>query len=202
MTNTGDRQEAADILAKAKTFIIDGEIDGKTFDLTESIAGRLLFAGAPDVVVIINSRGGVTSAGLDIFDILDTYPGHKTAVVYSSALSCASIILQACDERLCARHAEIKIHDVAMELSLTIARNEHKFAMWTKEREKTQAKIDRIFCERTGLPMKRIRALSEKNKLLAPTEALRYNLIDRILTKADMAKHFRPEVLEKINKAQ
>ena len=180
---------------------LTNDIDGGMFGDTAEIVEELLLAGSPDIVVIISSLGGDSSAALDIYDILDTYPGSKTAVVYSAARSGAAVIFQACDERLCARHADILVHDVAADLILTDAHNPRKLAKWIRERDKTQAKIDRIFCERTSLPMSKIRALTVKNKKITASEALKYNLIDRILTKADMAKHFRPGVLEKISKA-
>jgi ATP-dependent protease ClpP protease subunit len=198
MSSLNDKGEAADILAKAKVFVIDGEINLKTLELTKSIASRLLVAGAPDVAVIIDSKGGGVDAGLDIFDILDTYPGHKTAIVYGRASSIAAVILQACDQRLCAQHATILIHDGHDDISLTIARHPCKFAKWLKNSEKTQTKIYRILSERTGLSINKIRALSERDKHLNPMEALKHKLVDRILTKSDMAKHFRPEVLEKL----
>jgi ATP-dependent protease ClpP protease subunit len=201
MSSLNSRAEAADILAKARMFVIDDEeIGAKTVELTKSIAGRLLIAGAPDVAVIIDSKGGRVDYGLDIFDILDTYPGHKTAIVYGRASSIAAVILQACDQRLCARHASILIHDTREDFSLTTARHPLKFAKWLEEGEKVQAKVYRILSERTGLSINKIRALSERDKSLNPEEALKHRLIDRILTKSDMAKHFRPEVLQKLQK--
>jgi len=200
MSSLNSKEEAADILAKAKVFVIDEEINLKTFELTKSIASRLLIAGAPDVAVIIDSKGGGIDIGLDIFDILDTYPGHKTVIVYCRASSIAAVILQACDQRLCAQHASILVHDLHEDISLTIARHPSKFAKWLKDSEKVQAKIYRILSERTGLSINKIRALSERNKYLNPQEALKHRLIDRILTKSDMAKHFRPEVLQKLQK--
>ena len=200
MSSLNSKEEAADILAKAKVFAIDGEINLKTLELTKSIADRLLVAGAPDVAVIIDSRGGDIDAGLDIFDILDTYPGHKTAIVYVQASSIAAVILQACDQRLCAQHAIILVHDGHEDISLTIARHPRKFAKWLKNSEKVQAKMYRILSERTGLSINKIRALSERDKSLNSVEALKHKLVDRILTKSDMAKHFRPEVLQKLQK--
>lgn len=186
-------EEITESLAKARLVVIEGEVNTKLFDSVKAVIVRLLVAGAPDIAVIIDSKGGELVPGLDIFDILETYPGRKTALVYCLASSAAAIILQSCDERLCARHAEVKIHEMIREISLTVARNARQFSKWLEQAEKRQARMDRIFSERTGLSIEKIHALSKKDRSLTSEEALKYKLVDRILTKTDMAKHFGPK---------
>lgn len=73
----------------------------------------LVTKGSPDLKIIIDSNGGSTSVGLDIYDLIRLYPGKTTGLVISKAASMAAIILQACKVRTCAIHAEVLIHHIS-----------------------------------------------------------------------------------------
>lgn len=97
----------------ARLIPIIADISRHTFEDTGSIIEDLLCIGAPDIKVLISSNGGDVDFGLHIYDLISTYPGHSTGVVYCKADSMAATILQGCDVRLCAKHASVFIHHIS-----------------------------------------------------------------------------------------
>ncbi len=180
-----NRRELLHALYTSEVPVIDilSTIDEETFTYVREAIMYLQAAGCPPLQVTISSSGGSVPAGLAIYDILRLYSGNTTALVLGQACSMASIILQACKTRLCAKHAQILVHEVRAE---TVAYSLLSSSSKANQRlvghlRSTQDCVYGILAERTGKSLAQITRLCKKDKHLTAEEALKFGLIDQIV---------------------
>jgi ATP-dependent Clp protease, protease subunit len=180
-----NRKELLHALYTSETPVIDilSTIDEETFTYVREAIMYLQAVGCPPLQVTISSSGGAVHAGLGIYDLLRLYSGKTTALVLGQACSMASIILQACKVRLCAKHAYVLVHEVRAE---TVA-----FSLLASSSKANQRLVDglkssqdciySILAERTGKSLTQIGRLCKQDKALTAEEALKFGLIDQIV---------------------
>lgn len=158
------------------------DVGGQMFTQVGQSLAYLRGRGSPALEVTINSGGGDVDAGLDIYDMLRSYPGKTTGVVIGRAASMAAIILQACTVRHCTQHAHVLIHHISRRsVTLDQLRNSKRLKTLREEMEESQNRLYKILVERTGQPIKRIRDVCAKDTYMSAHEALRFRLIDKIV---------------------
>jgi ATP-dependent protease ClpP protease subunit len=136
----------------------------------------------PPLQIVIDSGGGSVAAGLDIYDLIRLYPGETFGIVYSRASSMATIVLQACTKRQCARHAEILIHHVSRKsVSLDSLKNPAKLSEIIQDMEKDQSRLYKILCDKTEKSEADIASECEKDTPMSAEDALEFRLIDEII---------------------
>lgn len=92
--------------------VIDGLIAPESFGADFSAKQmREQLAGAGDVLVYINSVGGVVSEGTAIYNQLRRHPGKKTVIVDGVAASIASVVAMSGDEINMAASSTLMMHD-------------------------------------------------------------------------------------------
>ena len=180
-----NRKELLHALYTSEVPVIDilSTIDEETFTYVREAVMYLQAVGCPPLQVTISSSGGSVGAGLAIYDILRLYSGKTTALVLGQACSMAAVILQGCKERLCAKYAQILVHEVRAE---TVA-----FSLLASSSKANQRLVDglkssqdcvySILAERTGKTLTQVSRLCKKDKYLTAEEALKFGLIDRIV---------------------
>lgn len=143
---------------------------------------RLKTNGAPAVEVRITSNGGDVGTGLNIYDMLRTYPGEKTGIVEAFARSMATVILQACEKRKALRHSKILVHHVSRSsVSLDVVRDEQKIKELRDDLEKSQSRIYTIFGDKTKKNAEVVKTKCAENTDMTAEEALEFGLIDEII---------------------
>lgn len=162
--------------------VLSGEVEPPMFQKVAEAFQFLISRGSPDLEIIINSGGGSTSVGLDIFDTIRLYRGKVTGKVISRAASMAAIILQACTVRQCARHAEILIHHVSRRnVSLDVMKSRAKMKKVVSEVEKPQQRLYNILVGRTKRSKSEIVRACRLDKYMASEQAKEFGLIDEII---------------------
>jgi len=180
-------------LVQKKLVVITGDVDDITYKNTSTVLLELLLAGSPDITVVIDSGGGNVGAGLDVYDLLKNYPGHTTGIVLRRAASMAAVILQACDERIAATHADILIHHISRDnVSLDVLNDAtgQKLAELREGMLKRQNYLYVILAERTKKSVEEISKVCLKDVPMFAQEAMDFGLIDRTLLREDMSKRF------------
>jgi len=168
-------------LEKNRIGIID-EVNRDMFVYVREAIAIKMGEGGPPITVHISSGGGAVVWGLDIYDLINFYPGKKVGVVHSMAASMASIILQACDWRTATPYASVLIHHVNNQnLKLDVARDKNELEKFIAGMEKSQSKLYEILVRRTGKPMEEISARCKMEESMTAQEALNYHLIDQIV---------------------
>lgn len=173
---------AVTTLLKNNVLLLEGDFNSRMIEHVYYALIILEARGSPDIEIRIYSNGGGrVGVCLDVFDAIRRYKGKKTGVVYAYARSMGAIVLQACDKRICLRHATVLIHHIHVEeVSLDVLENKTRLARLQKSMWNDQKKIYAILQNRTGRSEKEIRKACSWDVDMNSEEAKRFGLIDEI----------------------
>ncbi|HUJ61243.1 MAG TPA: ATP-dependent Clp endopeptidase proteolytic subunit ClpP [Kofleriaceae bacterium] len=169
-------------LLKDRVVFLGSEIDD---DVANVVIAQLLFLDAEDpdkdIMLYVNSPGGVVSAGLAIYDTMQWLHADVATVCMGQAASMGSFLLAAGahGKRYALPHARIMIHQ-------PLAGFEGKATdIEVHAREILQARdlLDQLLAEHTGQPAERIRRDTERDNFMSAAEAKDYGLIDEVLAR-------------------
>ena len=130
--------------------------------------------------IILNTPGGMVADGLAIYDLLKTIGKRApiNIVATGQCMSMGAIILQAANKRWATAHCAIGLHELSAENIGTYSKLEENQV----EIRKTQALLDGVITERTGMTRQKLKSLIKRREaVLTPDEALELNLIDGVL---------------------
>lgn len=152
--------------------------------VANTIIAQLLFLESEDakkdITLYIQSPGGHVTAGLAIYDTMQHIQPDVSTVCVGIAASMGAILLAggAKGKRFALPNSEVMIHqplggaegqasDIFIHASHII---------------KTKNKLNEILAHHTGQPMKTIEKDTDRDNFLSAEEALKYGLIDKIIT--------------------
>ena len=158
---------------------INGYIGESFFTESTSAASFISHIEAiktPRISVYINSRGGSVVDGIAIFNALVNHPAKITTINAASAMSIASLILQAGSTRQAYGNAMTMVHDS----STGVYGNAEKHQEIAGVLEKFNAVMSATY-ESKGIKKETIQAMLDgKDHYYTPTEAKELGLIDEI----------------------
>ena len=149
------------------------------------VQAQLLFLASADegkdIVMYLNSPGGIVSGGLAIYDTMNYISCDVSTVVTGMAASMASVLLAAGTKgkRFALPHSRVMIHQPlggtqCQASDMEIAVNEIK---------KLKGELYQILSECTGQTLKQIEKNCDRDHYLTAKEALGYGMIDKIIQK-------------------
>jgi len=160
--------------------LLHGMVGGAYWDegFTSSDVVHSLAALGPnaDVVVRINSSGGIAHEGLAIHAVLSAHKGKVTTVVEGLAASAASIIVQAGDERVMSAGAMMMVHDASV-ITIGDAAEHDKSKSYL---EVVCASMAAIYVAATGRTVEDVRAEMSAETWLTAEDAVASSYADRI----------------------
>ena len=180
-TSRGERSyDIYSRLLKDRIVFISGEINDAVADL---VVAQLIFLVAEDpdkdIFLYINSPGGSVTAGMAIYDTMQYVQCDVVTICIGMAASMGAFLLAAGTKgkRKALPNSEIMIHqpsggargqatDVAIHAEHIIA---------------TKNKLNAILAERTGQPVEKVAADTERDNFMTAEEALKYGIIDEII---------------------
>ncbi len=182
---TGRTERAYDIysrLLKERIIFIGSAIDDRIADL---VIAQLLFLEAEDpekdIMIYINSPGGIVTAGLAIYDTMQYIKPDICTICLGQAASMAAILLAAGSKgkRYALKHSRIMLHQPigAFQGQAT------EVEIQAKEILRLREILNKILAFHTEQDIKKIRQDTERDFYMSPEEALAYGIIDKILTK-------------------
>ncbi len=150
-----------------------------------AVVAQLLHLAAEDpnkdISLYINSPGGSVTAGMAIYDTMQYIKPDVSTICLGLAASMGAFLLSggAKGKRFALPNAEIMIHQPsggaqgqATEINIAA---EHIL--------KTRKKLNEILAANTGKPIKTIERDTERDNYMSAEEALKYGLIDQIITR-------------------
>lgn len=181
-TSKGERSyDIYSRLLKERIIFLGEEVNDASASV---IVAELLFLESEDpekdISLYINSPGGVITAGMAIYDTMQFIKCDVSTVCIGMAASMGAFLLAGGTKgkRMALPNAEIMIHQPAggaqgqaTEIEITA-----KHILATKE------KMARIMAQNTGQNFEVIMADTERDNWKSAEEALKYGLIDRIIT--------------------
>jgi len=152
-------------------------------DVANTVIAQLLFLESEDpekdVMLYINSPGGVVTSGLAIYDTMQYIKCDVSTICMGQASSMGAVLLTAGakGKRYSLPHARIMIHQprggaVGQATDIEIQANEI-----LRNREK----LNEILAKHTGQTIDRVRKDTDRDRFMGADEAIEYGLIDAIL---------------------
>ena len=158
--------------------------------MANTIIAQMLFLESEDpdkdINVYINSPGGSVTAGLAIYDTMQYIRPSIATICMGQATSMAALLLAAGEKgkRYALPHSRIMIHQ-----PLGGAQGQATdIDIQAREILKIKELIHRILAKHTGQAMENIRRDTERDFFMDAEEALKYGIIDRVISEREMQK--------------
>ena len=180
-SNRGERSyDIYSRLLKDRIVFLAGEVTDEEANL---VVAQLLFLEADDpdkdISLYINSPGGSVTAGMAIYDTMQYIKCDVSTICLGMAASMGAFLLAAGvkGKRRALPNSEIMIHQ-----PLGGARGQATdVAIHADWLLRTKKKMNEILAARTGQPIERVQADTERDNFMTAEDALRYGLIDEII---------------------
>ena len=180
-SNRGERSyDIYSRLLKDRIVFLGGEVTDEEANL---VVAQLLFLEADDpdkdISLYINSPGGSVTAGMAIYDTMQYIKCDVSTICLGMAASMGAFLLAAGvkGKRRALPNSEIMIHQ-----PLGGARGQAPdVAIHADRLLRTKKKMNEILAARTGQPIERVQADTERDNFMTAEDALRYGLIDEII---------------------
>ena len=184
-TSKGERSyDIYSRLLKDRIIFVGGEIED---DMANLIVAQLIFLEAEDpdkdIFLYINSPSGSVTAGMAIYDTMQHVRCDVSTICIGMAASMGAFLLAAGKKgkRKALPNSEIMIHQVSGG-----ARGQATDVLIQAEHiAKLKKKMNEILAERTGQPVKKVTADTERDNFMSAEEAKEYGLIDEIIPAKD-----------------
>ena len=180
-SNKGERSyDIYSRLLKDRIIFLGGEINDDTANL---VVAQLLFLEADDpdkdISLYINSPGGSVTAGMAIYDTMQYIRCDVSTICIGMAASMGAFLLAAGakGKRRALPNCEIMIHQ-----PLGGARGQATdVAIQAEQLLKIKKKLNEILSARTGQPIDRIQADTERDNYMSAEAARAYGIVDEII---------------------
>ena len=182
---SGRGERAYDIysrLLRERVIFLVGPVNDQTANL---VVAQLLFLESEnpdkDINLYINSPGGSVSAGMSIFDTMQFIKPDVSTLCMGAAYSMGSFLLMAGakGKRFALPNSRVMIH----QPSGGAQGQATDIEIHAREILKTREQLNKIYADRTGQTIEKIRSDMERDFFLDPQQAKDYGLIDQVLDK-------------------
>jgi ATP-dependent Clp protease, protease subunit len=182
---SGRGERAYDIysrLLRERVVFLVGPVNDQSANL---VVAQLLFLESEnpdkDISLYINSPGGSVSAGMSIFDTMQFIKPDVSTLCMGMAASMGAFLLSAGakGKRFALPNSKIMIHQ---PLGGTQGQATD-IEIHAREILKTREQLNRILADRSGQPLEKIQADTERDYYMSAAEAETYGLIDKVLEK-------------------
>ena len=180
---SGRGERAYDIysrMLRERVIFLVGPVNDQTANI---VVAQLLFLESEnpdkDNSLYINSPGGSVSAGLSIFDTMQFIKPDVSTLCMGIAASMGSFLLMAGakGKRMSLPNSRVMIHQPSGGASGQATDIE----IHAREILKTREQLNKLYADRTGQSIEKIRSDMERDMFMDPTEAKAYGLIDQVL---------------------
>ena len=182
---SGRGERAYDIysrLLRERVIFLVGPVNDQSANV---VVAQLLFLESEnpdkDISLYINSPGGSVSSGLSVFDTMNFIKPDVSTLCMGIAASMGAFLLAAGakGKRFALPNSRVMIH----QPSGGAQGQATDIEIQAREILKLRESLNQILAERTGQPIEKIRADSERDYFMSSGEAKDYGLIDEVISK-------------------
>ena len=182
---SGRGERAYDIysrLLRERVIFLVGPVNDQTANV---VVAQLLFLESEnpdkDISFYINSPGGSVSAGMSIYDTMQFIKPDVSTLCMGIAASMGAFLLAAGakGKRFALPNSRVMIH----QPSGGAQGQATDIEIQAREILKLRESLNKILADRTGQPLEKIRADSERDYFMSSDEARDYGLIDQVISK-------------------
>jgi ATP-dependent Clp protease protease subunit len=187
---SGRGERAYDIysrLLRERVVFLVGPVNDQTANL---VVAQLLFLESEnpdkDISLYINSPGGSVSAGMSIFDTMNFIKPDVSTLCMGMAASMGAFLLAAGakGKRFALPNSKIMIHQ-----PLGGAQGQATdIEIQTKEILRIKRILNGVLSHHTKQPLKKIEKDTDRDFFMDPYEAVKYGLIDEVITTSHLSK--------------
>ena len=156
-------------------------------NLANAIIAQMLFleSDAPDqdIYLYVNSSGGQVSSGMAVYDTMQYIKPDVQTICIGQAASMGALLLSAGakGKRFALPHSRIMIHQPSGGFQ-----GQHTdIEIQAKEISRIREILDGILATHSGQDAKKVRKDTERDHYMTGEEALKYGLIDKLITKRE-----------------
>lgn len=180
-TNYGER--AYDIysrLLKDRIIFIGSQIED---GMANAVIAQLLFLDSQndkeDIIMYINSPGGVVTSALAIYDTMNYVKPHVQTICLGMAASAAAVLLAAGEKgkRMILPNGEVMIHQVLGGASGQAT----DIDIHARHILKTKDRLNAILAKHTGQELAKVTQDTERDYFMSADEALAYGIVDTVV---------------------
>ena len=159
-------------------------------NVANAIIAQMLFLESDepeqDIYLYVNSPGGQVSSGMAVYDTMQYIKPDVQTICIGQAASMGALLLAAGanGKRFSLPHARIMIHQPSGGFQ-----GQHTdIEIQAKEITRIREILDRIIATHSGQDPKKVRKDTERDHYMTGEEALKYGLIDKLITKREEAE--------------
>ena len=185
-TSKGERSyDIFSRLLKDRIIFLGEDVNATTASL---VVAQMLFLESEDpdkeISLYINSPGGSVTDGLAIVDTMNYIKCPVSTTCIGLAASFGAVLLANGEKgkRFATPNAEILIHQPLIGGN-GISGQTTDIKIHAEQMIKTRERLTKILSETTGQPLEKVMEDTERDNYMTAEEALKYGLIDEILTK-------------------
>ena len=173
-------------LLKERVIFLVGPVEDYMANL---VVAQLLFLEAEnpdkDIHLYINSPGGSVTAGMSIYDTMQFIKPDVSTICIGQACSMGALLLVggAAGKRYCLPHSRMMIHQPLGGFQGQAS----DFEIHAKEILTIRDRLNRIMAQHTGQPLDVIARDTDRDNFMSADEAVSYGLIDKVISKREMA---------------
>jgi ATP-dependent Clp protease protease subunit len=155
-------------------------------DVANVVIAQLLFLDSEepekDIMLYINSPGGIVSAGLAIYDTMQYLHCDVATICMGQAASMSSFLLCAGTKgkRYALPHSRVMIHQPLAGFQGQAT----DIDIHAREILKTRDMLNELYSKHTGQPVDKIKNDTERDNFMSSAQAKEYGLIDEVLVTA------------------
>lgn len=168
-----------DIYLPTRTIFLTGEIDESTYELM--VKNLHALDTEPETVTIyVNSEGGDFDAGMAIYSAIKGMKSFVRCIIWGQASSIASVIAQACDERIIVPMGVMMIHSGSDGHVDSTREVQQKWREYNDVQAKQMEDIylDKIKNKYQRFSRKRLQEMLKTDTILSAEEAVKLGLVD------------------------
>lgn len=173
-------------LLRERIIFLGDEIDD---DMANSVVAQLLLLDSEnpekDIMIYINSPGGVITAGMAIYDTMKLIKADVSTICLGEAASMGAFLLSGGTKgkRMALPSARIMIHQ-----PLGGAKGQATdIEIEAKEIVRMRDMLNNLLSQHSGQPVDKIKEDTERDYYMSAQQAVEYGLIDKVITSTDMA---------------
>jgi len=173
-------------LLKERVIFMVGQVEDYMANL---IVAQLLFLEAEnpekDIHLYINSPGGSVTAGMSIYDTMQFIKPNVSTICIGQACSMGALLLAggAAGKRYCLPHSRMMIHQPLGGFQGQASDIE----IHAREILTIRERLNKVLAHHTGQPMDVIARDTDRDNFMSGEEAVKYGLIDQVLTRRQLA---------------
>ena len=165
---------------KNRRVFLWGQVDDKS---AKEVVARLLYLDTQsheDIVLLVNSPGGVITSGTAILDTMDAVKSDIVTVVMGQAASMGAVIAAygVKGKRYAWKRSRIMIHQPL--ISGTMYGPASDIQIQAEEMLRIRKELNQLLADASGKTLEQLDADTDRDNIMTATEALEYGLVDMV----------------------